>query len=96
MADGTIRSDVVHLEQVRTWFGRPLREMEPADADAYIGTVLRAAANRTCGRSLMSTSITTTATARTGCCTRTRPPGVLFHPMRARIPVYYGGTDSAA
>jgi integrase/recombinase XerD len=37
LADGTIRSDVGHLEQVRTWFGRPLWELDPADADAYFG-----------------------------------------------------------
>ncbi len=42
LSDCTIRSDVSHLEQVRTWFGRPLWDMEPADADAYFGTVLRA------------------------------------------------------
>jgi hypothetical protein len=42
LSDSTIRSDVSHLEQVRTWFGRPLWDMEPADADAYFGTVLRA------------------------------------------------------
>ncbi|MFJ2582846.1 site-specific integrase [Kitasatospora aureofaciens] len=41
LTDGTIRGDVGHLEQVRTWFGRPLWEMEPADADAYFGRVLR-------------------------------------------------------
>jgi integrase/recombinase XerD len=28
LSDGTISSDVVHLEQVRAWFGRPLWEME--------------------------------------------------------------------
>ncbi|MFI0451552.1 hypothetical protein [Actinomadura sp. 6N118] len=43
LSDGTISSDVVHLEQVRAWFGRPLWEMEPADADAYLGKVLRSA-----------------------------------------------------
>jgi integrase/recombinase XerD len=42
LSDSTIRSDVSHLEQVHTWFGRPLWEMEPVDADAYFGTVLRA------------------------------------------------------
>lgn len=42
LADSTIRSDVSNLEQLRAWFGRPLWEMEPADADAYFGTVLRA------------------------------------------------------
>ena len=30
LADGTIAADVMHLEQVRAWFGRPLWEMEPA------------------------------------------------------------------
>ncbi|MEU6865377.1 hypothetical protein ABZ924_19235 [Streptomyces sp. NPDC046876] len=34
-------SDVGHLEQVRTWFGWPLWDVEPADADAYFGKVLR-------------------------------------------------------
>ena len=47
LSDGTISSDVVHLEQVRAWLGRPLWEMEPADADAYFGKVLRAAARGT-------------------------------------------------
>ena len=41
LADGTIRGEVGNLEQVRDWFGRPLWEMEPADADAYFGQVLR-------------------------------------------------------
>lgn len=45
MADGTIRSDIGHLEQTRTWFGRPLWEMEPADA--YFGRVLRGSAKGT-------------------------------------------------
>jgi hypothetical protein len=47
LADGTISSDVAHLEQLRAWFGRPLRDMEPAGADAYFGTVLRGAARGT-------------------------------------------------
>jgi hypothetical protein len=47
LADGTIASDVGHLEQVRTWFGRPLWDMEPTDADAYFGKVLRTAAKGT-------------------------------------------------
>ncbi|MDX2939180.1 site-specific integrase [Streptomyces ipomoeae] len=42
LTDGTIRGDVGHLEQVRTWFGRSPWETEPADADAYFGRVLRA------------------------------------------------------
>ncbi|MFD3658753.1 hypothetical protein [Streptomyces sp. NPDC058620] len=41
LADGTIRGDVGHLDQGRTWFGCPLWDMEPADADAYYGKVLR-------------------------------------------------------
>ncbi|WP_405775913.1 hypothetical protein [Streptomyces sp. NBC_01538] len=41
LADGTIRGDVGHLEQIRTWFGRPLWGMELADADTYFGKVLR-------------------------------------------------------
>jgi len=47
LSDGTIASDVVHLEQVRAWFGRPLWEMDPPDADAYFGKVLRDAAKGT-------------------------------------------------
>jgi integrase/recombinase XerD len=46
-ADTTIRGDVGHLEQVRIWFGRPLWDMEPADADAYFGRVLRETAKGT-------------------------------------------------
>ncbi|TJZ96082.1 site-specific integrase [Actinacidiphila oryziradicis] len=41
LADGTIRGDVGHLDQMRTWFGRPLWDLDPADADAYFGRVLR-------------------------------------------------------
>jgi site-specific recombinase XerD len=44
LADGTIRGDVSNLEQIREWFGRPLWEMQPADADGYFGQVLRRAA----------------------------------------------------
>lgn len=47
LSDGTIRSDVGHLEQVRAWFGRPLWQMEPANADTYFGKVLRGAAKGT-------------------------------------------------
>jgi hypothetical protein len=47
LSDSTIRGDVSHLEQVRSWFGRPLWEMQPGDADAYFGTVLRAAPSGT-------------------------------------------------
>lgn len=41
VTDATVRGEVGHLEQVRAWFGRALWEMEPADADAYFGRVLR-------------------------------------------------------
>lgn len=41
LVDSTIRNDSNHLEVIRDWFGRPLWEMQPADADAYFGKVLR-------------------------------------------------------
>lgn len=44
LTDATIRSDVSNLEQIRDWFGRPLWEMEPPDADGYFGKELRGAA----------------------------------------------------
>lgn len=47
LADSTIRNDVGQLEQVRTWFERPLWDMEPTDADAYFGKVMRGAAKGT-------------------------------------------------
>src|SRR5215831_5492921 len=47
LSDRTISLDVWHLEQARAWFGRPLWEMAPADADAYFGKVLRGAARGT-------------------------------------------------
>ncbi|WP_327209424.1 hypothetical protein OG336_00715 [[Kitasatospora] papulosa] len=47
LADGTIRGDAWHLEQMRSWFGQPLWEMEPPDADAYFGKVLRASPSGT-------------------------------------------------
>ena len=47
LSDRTISADVSNLEQVRAWFGRPLWEMRPADADEYFGKVLRAAARNT-------------------------------------------------
>ncbi|MFZ2118918.1 MAG: hypothetical protein WAU83_20810 [Pseudonocardiaceae bacterium] len=47
LSDGTIASDVAHLEQVRAWFGRPLWAMSPADADVYFGRVLREVAKGT-------------------------------------------------
>lgn len=47
LTDGTIRGDVSNLEQVRAWFGRPLWELEPSDADAYFGRELRGSASGT-------------------------------------------------
>ena len=47
VTDGTIRGEVSNLEQVRGWFGRPLWEMRPTDADAYFGRVLRGASSGT-------------------------------------------------
>lgn len=41
LCDTTIRGDISNVEQVRSWFDRPLWEMEPTDADAYFGRVLR-------------------------------------------------------
>jgi hypothetical protein len=35
------RNDTGHLDLIRNWFGRPLWEMRPEDADAYFGRVLR-------------------------------------------------------
>ncbi len=47
MADQTIRHDLMYLEQVRTWLGRPLWTMQPPDADRYFGEALRSAAPNT-------------------------------------------------
>jgi hypothetical protein len=41
LADSTIRNDAGHLDLIREWLGRPLWEMQPEDADAYFGRVLR-------------------------------------------------------
>jgi hypothetical protein len=41
LADSSIRNDTGHLDLMRDWFGRPLWEMQPEDADAYFGRVLR-------------------------------------------------------
>ena len=47
LADSTIRADTSHLETIRAWFGRPLWEMTPTDADAYFGEALRSAPSST-------------------------------------------------
>ncbi|MBB5866724.1 integrase [Allocatelliglobosispora scoriae] len=47
LVDSSIRGDVGHLDHVRTWFGRPLWEMEPEDADFYFARVMREAAQMT-------------------------------------------------
>jgi integrase len=41
LADSTIRNDTGHLDLIRDWFGRPLREMQPENAGACFGRVLR-------------------------------------------------------
>lgn len=43
MTDGTVRGDVINIEQIRAWFDRPLWEMDPRDADVYFGKALRGA-----------------------------------------------------
>lgn len=43
LSDSTIRNDTGHLDLIRNWFGRPLWEMKPEDADVCFGRVLRAA-----------------------------------------------------
>ncbi len=43
LADSTIRGDLYQLDQIRSWFGRPLWEMQPADADNLLGKALRTA-----------------------------------------------------
>lgn len=47
VGDSTIRGDIGHLDQVRSWFGKALWEMEPTDADAYFGRVLRSSPSGT-------------------------------------------------
>jgi site-specific recombinase XerD len=47
LADSTVRADVGQLEQIRAWFDRPLWDMQPPDADAYFGRVLRGAPSGT-------------------------------------------------
>ena len=47
MSDTTIRTDVLHLEQLRGWLGRPLWTMQHTDADRYFGEALRTAAPNT-------------------------------------------------
>ncbi|MFD5875853.1 tyrosine-type recombinase/integrase [Streptomyces sp. NPDC060322] len=41
ISDGSIRREVGDLDLMRSWFGRPLWEMEPADADRHFGHALR-------------------------------------------------------
>ncbi len=47
LSDDTIRGEISNLEQVRQWFGRPMWDMEPSDADTYFGRALRRAASGT-------------------------------------------------
>jgi integrase/recombinase XerD len=76
LADGTIRNDTNHLELIRDWFDRPLWEMQPADADAYFGKVLRDAklATRT-GRAGWRCSSSSSSCATPSSCTTS--PAVL-------------------
>jgi len=56
LSDRTISLDVTHIEQIRAWFGRPLREMRPADADAYFEKALQGGTGRlTCAGFLVLT-----------------------------------------
>ena len=41
LCDSVVRNDAGHLELIRAWFGLPLWEMQPGDAGAYFGRVLR-------------------------------------------------------
>lgn len=47
MSDSTIRGDIGHLDQVRSWLGKTLWEMDPTDADVYFGRMLRSAPSGT-------------------------------------------------
>src|SRR5882757_3757667 len=44
ISDGTIRNDVAAVVELREWFGRPLWEMAPHEADGYFGRHHRDAA----------------------------------------------------
>jgi hypothetical protein len=35
LADSSIRNETGHLDLIREWFGRPLWEVQPEDADAW-------------------------------------------------------------
>ena len=39
LVDSTIRNDTHHSELIRDWFARPLWEMQPPDADVYLGSL---------------------------------------------------------
>lgn len=41
IADSTIYNDILDLQLIRDWFGRPLWAMQPEDADAYFGRAAR-------------------------------------------------------
>lgn len=47
LADGTISSDIGHLEQVRPGSANRCGTIQPADADSYFGKALRTAAKGT-------------------------------------------------
>ncbi len=41
VTDSTVRNDVAAVVELRDWFGRPLWELTPKDADGYFGRYLR-------------------------------------------------------
>jgi integrase len=57
VTDATIQREVRHQELMHEWFGRPLWEMEPTDADAYFGKALKKASAST--RSARAQSLST-------------------------------------
>lgn len=57
LADSTIRSDVAMVAELRDWFGRPLWEMAPRDADRYFGRHLREAMPNTSARKAAATAV---------------------------------------
>ncbi|MFI7644335.1 tyrosine-type recombinase/integrase [Nonomuraea sp. NPDC049400] len=57
VTDATIQREVSQLDRIREWFGRPVFEMEPTDADAFFGRELRDASPATRSAYAMALSI---------------------------------------
>ncbi|MFJ5307941.1 tyrosine-type recombinase/integrase [Streptomyces sp. NPDC088350] len=55
--DGTISGDVYVIVEVRSWFGRPLWEMEPRDLDRFFGEHQKGLENATKVRKAQSLSV---------------------------------------